>query len=96
VDVSKVPEADKHRYSIAYSPRRSGAKGQPSASDAFEYVSSMTLIGRPAHPFTKLLLRPIALFASLNWEIGRNRAKFRASRACAVLSVEHCTVARRN
>ena len=33
-------------------------------------------------PFTKLLLRPIALFASLDWEIGPNRAKFRASRAC--------------
>ena len=33
-------------------------------------------------PFTKLLLRPIALFASLDWEIGPNRAKFRESRAC--------------
>src|SRR6202795_4637220 len=48
----RTPEADKHRYSIAYCPRRSGAKGQlkrqPSASDAFEYASSMTLIERPA------------------------------------------------
>src|SRR4029079_10057626 len=31
-----------------------------------------TLVERPAHPFTTLLLRTIALFASLNW----------ASRAC--------------
>ena len=37
---------------------------------------------RPAHPFTKLLLPPVALFASLDWEIGRNRAKFIVSRAC--------------
>jgi hypothetical protein len=28
------------------------------------------------NPFTKLLLRPRALFASLNWEIARNRARF--------------------
>jgi hypothetical protein len=33
-------------------------------------------------PFTKLLLRPVALFASRDWEIGRNRAKFMVSRAC--------------
>ena len=29
-----------------------------------------TLVERPAHLFTKLLLRPIALFAFLNWELG--------------------------
>jgi len=46
-------------------------------------------------PFTKLLLRPNALFASRDWEIGRNRAKLRASACCTVLSVEHGTVARR-
>jgi hypothetical protein len=32
---------------------------------ASEYASSTTLVERPAHLFTKLSLRPIALFASI-------------------------------
>jgi hypothetical protein len=57
----------------------------PSALDAFEYASSMTLIERPAAGTPHSLncyCDLIALFASFDWEIGRNRAKFIASRAC--------------
>ena len=44
-------------------------------------------VEQQAHPFTTLLLRPVALFASLNW----------ASRAVLLYARRsNCTVARRN
>jgi hypothetical protein len=46
------------------------------------------LVERPVHLFTKLLLRPIAFFASLDWEIGRNRAKVSSLVPVAVLSAQ--------
>src|SRR5205814_5889929 len=38
-----------------------------SASDSSEYALTMTLVRRPAHPVTTLLLRSVGLFGSLNW-----------------------------
>ena len=48
----------------------------------------MTLIERPAHLFTKLLLRPIALFASLNWKLVATALNSGRLAPVAVLSAE--------